>query len=451
MATISNPAILNAIEQLNYRVTIGDVSAHTGLRLSLAQQGLIELADRAGGHLQVTDTGEIIYIFSRNFRDILRNKFWRLRLKEWSSKVWRILFYLIRISFGIILILSIGLMLSAILVIIATLFKDADFSWGSGGGGSGNNKPHNSSSSGWFIFNIFDFVTDIFLLDREYRYNKPRSNDTKNTQEYRKLNFLESIFSFLFGDGNPNYDLEKRRWQSIATVIQNNRGAIIGEQIAPYCDDFTNENLEEEQYILPVLVRFNGYPEVSEIGEIIYYFPDLQITTKERKNRQVSAYLEEDIWQFSQATNEQKILTIGLGSFNILLATILGYLMKIGVAAKAGAFVGFVISIYWFLLIYSIAFFAIPSIRYFFLQWRNRKIERRNYKRKTQANFLQQNLEKLRSKLDFASQFARRKIIKKSDIIYSTETDAIDQDIQRRSMLDVEWEKRLGKHSEDNL
>jgi hypothetical protein len=447
MTTISNPAILNAIEQLDYRVTVGDVSNHTGLRLSLAQQGLIELADRAGGHLQVTDTGEIIYVFARNFRDILRNKFWRLRLKEWSSKIWRIIFYLVRISFGIILILSIGLMLSAILIIIATIFKDADFSWGGGGGGGSNNRPHNSSSGGWFIFNSFDFITDIFILDREYRDNNDRQTDTKNERQSRNLNFLESIFSFLFGDGNPNYDLEKLRWQSIVTVIQNNRGAIIGEQIAPYCDDITASNLEEEQYILPVLVRFNGYPEVSETGEIIYYFPELQITTKKLKNRQVSTYLEEKIWQFSQATNEQKILTIGLGSFNIFLAAILGYLTSIGVAAKAGAFVGFVISIYWFLLIYGIAFLAIPLVRYFFLQWRNQKIKQRNDRREMQANFLQQNLEKLRSKLDFAHQFARRKIIKRSDIIYSTETDAIDLDVQQRAMLDAEWEKRLDGRS----
>jgi cell division protein FtsB len=137
-----------------------------------------------------------------------------------------------------------------------------------------------------------------------------------------------------------------------------------------------------------------------------------------------------------------------LGSFNIFLAAILGYFTSIGVAAKASAFVGFVISIYWFLLIYGIAFLTIPLVRYFFLQWRNQKIKQRNDQRKMQADFLQQNLEKLKSKLDFARQSARRKIIKRSDIIYSTETDAIDLDIQQRAMLDTEWEKRSDGRSE---
>jgi len=42
-----------------------------------------------------------------------------------------------------------------------------------------------------------------------------------------------TIFSFLFGDGNPNANLEERRWQQIATVIRNNGGAVVAEQMLP--------------------------------------------------------------------------------------------------------------------------------------------------------------------------------------------------------------------------
>src|SRR5919202_5803457 len=99
-----NPTIMQAVEQLGYRVTVGDVATQAGLNVALANQGLLALATEAGGHLQVSDTGDIVYLFPKNFRGILRNKYLQLRLQEWWKKVWGVLFYLIRISFGIFLI-----------------------------------------------------------------------------------------------------------------------------------------------------------------------------------------------------------------------------------------------------------------------------------------------------------------------------------------------------------
>ncbi|MFM7793911.1 MAG: hypothetical protein ACKO90_39540, partial [Microcystis panniformis] len=127
------------------------------------------------------------------------------------------------------------------------------------------------------------------------------------------------VFSFLFGDGDPNFNLEERRWQTIGKVIQNNRGSIIAPQIAPYLDSITPSHEETEDYILPVLTRFNGLPQVSDRGDIIYYFPDLQVTTKKRKLQTVSPYLKEKRWKFSEADSGQIILALGLGVVNFIL------------------------------------------------------------------------------------------------------------------------------------
>ncbi|MGH2416266.1 MAG: hypothetical protein ACRDEA_21760, partial [Microcystaceae cyanobacterium] len=67
-----NPTIVKSVESLGYRVTVGDVATQAGLEVNLAQQGLLALASDAGGHLQVADTGEIIYLFPKNFRTVLR-------------------------------------------------------------------------------------------------------------------------------------------------------------------------------------------------------------------------------------------------------------------------------------------------------------------------------------------------------------------------------------------
>jgi len=59
-----NPNI-KLLEQLGYRVTVGDVTTQAGLNVNLAQQGLLTLATDAGGHLQVAESGEIVYLFPK--------------------------------------------------------------------------------------------------------------------------------------------------------------------------------------------------------------------------------------------------------------------------------------------------------------------------------------------------------------------------------------------------
>jgi hypothetical protein len=262
---------MKAVEQLGYRVTVGDVATQAGLNINLAQQGLLALASDAGGHLQVAESGEIAYLFPKNFRSILRNKFLRLQLQEWWEKVWRVLFYLIRISFGIVLLLSIVLIFVAIALIVIGINSGSDNN--SGGGG----RSHSGEGGGGFSMPLFWIGPDIFwFFDPGYdqRYRRQRASSERS-----EMNFLEAIFSFLFGDGNPNLELEERRWQEIGTVIRNSRGAVAAEQIAPYLDDIGEGHKRElEDYMLPVLTRFNGIPEVSPDGEIVYHFPELQTT-----------------------------------------------------------------------------------------------------------------------------------------------------------------------------
>ena len=239
-----NPIIMKSVEQLNYRVTVGDVASSAGLEINLAQQGLLALASDAGGHMQVADTGEIVYLFPKNFRSILRNKFWRLRLKESWEKVWNVLFYLIRISFGIILIVSILVMLITIVAIFIAINSSNDGEGDSGGSRRGG------GGGGWIFFPRFWIGPDIFwFFDPDYRSN--RRDRREYSSDENEMNFLEAVFSFLFGDGNPNGDLEERRWQLIGTVIRNNGGAVVAEEIAPYLDDAASSS--DEDYILPVL------------------------------------------------------------------------------------------------------------------------------------------------------------------------------------------------------
>ena len=429
-----NPSIMQAVEQLGYRVTVGDVAAKAGLDVNFAQRELLTFASEAGGHLQVAESGDIAYLFPKNFRDILRNKFWRLQLQEWWQKIWRILFYLIRISFGIVLVASIILIFVAITILLSSS-SDNDGGGGDGGGDRGG---------GFFFFPYFwnDLIW-LFYWNHDEPYYQRRSTGQKT-----ELNFLEAVFSFLFGDGNPNYNLEEHKWSSIAATIRNNKGAIAAEQIAPYLDNLgQGYALEYEEYMLPALARFDGRPEVSPEGQIVYHFPQLQTTATERNSEPVAAYLREMLWRFSQASSGQVMLAVGLGAVNLVGALVLGNLLA--KSAIAGGFIGLVSTIYPLLLIYGVGFLAIPLIRYFWIQWKNSKIESRNQERQQRAILLNQPDTNLQKKLAYAREFAAENVLTGEDLAYTTETELTEQELEQSAKIDAEWQKRIGRS--DNL
>lgn len=425
-----SPTIMQAVEQLGYRVTVGDVAAQAGLNVNLAQQGLLTLASNAGGHLQVADSGEIVYLFPKNFRATVRNKFWRLRLQEWWRKVWKVLFYLIRISFGIVLLASIALITIAIYIILTSMNRDGE-----------GRSDHSGSGGGMIYMPYFWIGPDwfwVFYPDYDTRYQQRR-------RETNQLNFFEAIFSFLFGDGNPNTDLEETRFSIIAAVIRNNRGAVVAEQIAPYLDQIGEGYAREyEDYMLPVLTRFNGQPVVSPEGQIVYHFPDLQVTASKSRRRVVPDYLEESKYRFSAASSGQIMLSAGLGALNFVGILVLGNLLADGTAAASlGGLVAFVQGIYWLLLSYGTAFLVVPLVRYFWNGWRNSKIGDRNEQRQARARLLASSDRELEQKIAYAQHFAAETAIGQEDLVYTTETDLLEQEAQRSAQIDAEWQRRL--------
>ncbi|NJM65222.1 MAG: hypothetical protein HC851_05885 [Acaryochloris sp. RU_4_1] len=425
-----NPKIMTAVEQLNYRVTVGDVAAQAGLKINQAERGLLALASEVSGNLQVSEAGDIAYLFPRNFRAVLRNKDWRLRLQALWAKIWPVLFYLIRVSFGIVLLLSIVLIFVAIaLILIAMSSSQGDRE----DRGSGDSWPRL-----WITPDLF-----WFFNPNPYRHHAYADHGHYRQRDPEQMNFLEAIFSFLFGDGNPNPNLEERRWQEIGTVIQQNGGAVTAEQLTPYLD-VADRQLESEDYVLPVLTHFDGRPEVSPQGEIIYHFPTLQTTATARQQQSVSAFLQEYPWKFSQAGSGQILMAIGLGGLNLIGAMVLGSLLRDGaVAAQLGGFVAFVYSIFGILVAYGIGFLGIPLLRYFWIQRQNGKITERNQQRQVCAVALSQANPSLQQKIRYAQTFAAQSVVSSDNLAYTTEKDLLEQEFERSDAIDAEWQRRL--------
>ena len=124
-----------------------------------------------------------------------------------------------------------------------------------------------------------------FLYYRPYYggYYGSTATATVN-KDPEEMGFLEGVFSYIFGDGNPNPGLEERRLSLVANMIRNHEGSVTAEQLAPYCHDVppppnANADLQmyvDESFVLPIVTQLNGEPRVTEDGDIIYVFPELQ-------------------------------------------------------------------------------------------------------------------------------------------------------------------------------
>jgi hypothetical protein len=410
--------LLQSIERLQYQATPGEFAVQAGLPLATVERDLQQLAIAVGGHLQVATTGEIIYKYPSNFRTILYNKSLWLQVKKYTDFLWKVAFYLIRISFGLVLVASLSIVVLTIIIItIATMFSDdssggIDFGdWGGGGGDGGSSYPSSTWGGSWWYF------------DWGGSGGSYTDSIEPAEKQQKELNFLGAVFSFLFGEANPNARLEELRWQSIGQVIRKNQGAITAEQVAPYLEDV---NPHSEDHILPVLVRFNGMPEVSPIGDIVYRFPDTQTVAQQRKFKRLPPYLQEKVRRFSGATNSQLWWIGTLAGLNFIGVLLLG-----GIAAKGlvvGGFFAFVAGIHGFLTLYAVGFVTIPIVRLLWLQWTNSKIAARNEKRRQRLTWL--NNADAERKMLFAQQFQTERQLSEADIAYNTEEDLLEQELR---------------------
>jgi hypothetical protein len=408
----ANPQLMTAVERLGYRVTCGDVATQTGMHLETARSGLLALANQTGGHLQVTDTGEVIYVLSPDFRQILLRKSVKLQLKAWLDRFAAVGFYLVKISFGVFLITSISVVYLTILAIALSAIFSSE-----GGGDCGDDNC---------VLGIFDWGGSSSANTLPTSTTTSQLEPIRAKTQRKPLNFLEAVFSVLFGDGNPNTDLEQRRWSYIGSLIHRQRGVAIAEQIAPYLDNLgQGYDREYENYMLPVLTKFNGIPEVSPTGQLVYHFPDLQTTIKDAADRssRVPKSLRERKWKFTKATPEQTNWSIALFAANLVGIGILAVLLK-GLTSSA---IGVALII---LALYGAGLVIIPSCRYFWVKAQDRQVRQRNHFRHQQANLLRQNSE-VQAKLDYAQQFAKQYRITDRDIIYTTEEDALAQEFKR--------------------
>ncbi|CAN5588737.1 hypothetical protein BH11CYA1_BH11CYA1_40330 [soil metagenome] len=490
--------VLEAIATRGPRIVPVDIAADTGMALPLVVSELNNIASETNAHLEVTESGNIAYKFAGN----LQQAYTANASRQMMRSIFRVIanasivamrafvalmFFVVRISFGLALVLGALLVVVLVVVVIIAGLKALTGGDSDSGGGDFNfdfgnifDFGYNSgySSRPLYLYWMFDWFWDWIFY---WRYVIPTpggygssnlpydaQGDYRNQNKKSKPNFLFSVFSYLFGDGNPNLDFEERKWQTIAQVLEANQGVVAADQLAPY----TGLDPKNEDWMIAVMQRFNGSPEVSEAGHIVYFFPAFQAGSTARPNTSLASakqdfepdnlsqlfnqhvgrqkaiktgpgrgltqegFLAEKEWKFMSVEGGQLWGIIGFGLVVLLGSIFLIFNMSLVPALYS------LQPLLYVLFGYGLLFFLIPALRFPIFRMINDGIIERNDKKMAYAVALKNPTAELNDKLLEARKVRYEGLPKAEDkTVYTTEKDALDQSDD----LDDKFKKLEGK------
>jgi len=437
--------VVEAVGKAGNRVTAADVAAAGGMSLEKARKGLASLAAAVGKdvNLEVSKSGEIVYAFQGDANSALGKASAAASLRNtWNSAKPLVLSGL-RIAFGVGLFASIAIVYSAIIVISSQSSDREDRDDRRGGGGfGGGGGGFGFGPALWYGPSPFDlFWYQPYYTyggyDYGYEYEQPKP----------KMGFLEAVYSFVFGDGDPNNSRDQAELAAVAAAARRNGGVLTAEQMAPLLDPPPYRKSGEsynvdESWVLKAVTKLNGRPEVTSSGEIVYVFDDLQTTAAGERGSRPPAIIEEKEVPFSLADEGQLFFAGLLGAANLVGAGYLGLqLARFPAGMVLPGFLGTVQFLYPALIAYAVSFFAAPAWRWFRNKSLNQAIEERNEQRRQWLRVLQSG--EADGKLAEARTWrsSMRLVGSKEDSVYSTGKDATSQATEK-AMAD--FDRQLG-------
>jgi hypothetical protein len=264
--TQSTGAYKKAVEILKRRrggMSAADLAAAAALPLPAARELVSRAADEFRGRLEVTESSEILYSFPRGFTSRYTGPAARFRrftdkLFKWGAVFFSWLFK------AWILVMLLGYFALFMLIALAALTLSM------AGGSSSNNRSRNNSG-GFLAAHIFDLIIRLWFYSELTRsIETPYSRDRRREQPRQPLH--RAVFSFVFGEKDPNRGAEEAEKQALIAQICGNRGII---SLPDYMAATGLGPLEAEEGILAFCAEFGGCPEASEEGTIVYRFQDI--------------------------------------------------------------------------------------------------------------------------------------------------------------------------------
>jgi hypothetical protein len=269
LAKVQN-VLVSHLRSRHRESTVSDLVADTGLPTYQVEQGLKGVVAEYAGNLKVSESGELIYYFPWPMRSTLRGFGPALRrgIRAFLKGAAAVLSFVFKVW---IVVMLVGYFLVFLAVALVALFGGFAISVGGNRGGRDRRRAPSGSGQGMFlVMRLFDFVMRMWFWS-----NLTGTARGREAREPGKP-FYRSVFSFAFGDPDPNREYDGALTRYAIAYTRARRGVITLEEVMA----MTGREPESAQQLLNRWVlEFEGDPRATDAGTVVYAFPELLRTT----------------------------------------------------------------------------------------------------------------------------------------------------------------------------
>ncbi|MDR2476167.1 MAG: hypothetical protein LBD18_00065 [Treponema sp.] len=383
--------VVRSLSRRRKGASVADITAATALPLERVREMLPRAADEFSGRLQVTESGEILYSFPHGF--VSRYRGFGPALKRLGEKLASCLIWLGSLLFKVwIMVMLIGYFALFVALALASLFISVAAQSGSSGKRRGG-----SVHAG---INLFDLFIRLWFYSE---LTRPINRDHRSGKETRPSRPLHrAIFSFVFGDADPNREWPATEKKAVIACIQARQGVI---SLPEFMAVTGKTSAEAEEAILSFCAKFGGSPEATEEGTIVYRFDALLLRTdhEDRSFGSFSAPLQR-LGRFSENPKTMNIWFGLINTVNILFGSyflynafnagaihsteqlqtvsfLYGFTYALFSHFAAAPLVPIAIGLGLVPLVFSVLFWLIPGLRFFSMKKENERIKMMNLRR----------------------------------------------------------------------
>lgn len=264
--------LLETLKKERGGLTAADMSAKSALPLNEVRELIPAAADEYRARLEVTESGEILYSFPNGWTSRYRGI--GPSFRRFAEKFLGAAKIFLKTAFKVwITVMLAGYFILFILIVLAALL----FVMAASASGNNKNSSRRDSSGGLggaFLFSrmldtIFRFWFYSSLFGGNYGADNRRYRNEKARGEkplYKK------VFSFVFGDGDPNAGWESRETREIIGFLQSHKGVI---SLPEFMILTGLSPARADGEILAFCARYGGMPEATEEGTVVYRFDPL--------------------------------------------------------------------------------------------------------------------------------------------------------------------------------
>jgi hypothetical protein len=262
--------LVQALGKRRGGATIADMSAATALPLERVRELLPHAADEFSGSLAVTESGEILYSFPKGFSSRYRG--FRAGLRRCTEKLFAGLALFGAAAFKVwIMVMLIGYFVLFLAIALMSVFVSV----------AANSRDSGNRRQGGVFFGpgIFDLFIRLWFYSELTRPSRQSGRNFSGRDARPSRPMHKAIFSFVFGEEDPNQGWPAREKKAVIAYIQAHQGLI---SLPEFMAITGKGRAEAEDLIMSFCVEFGGSPEATEAGTIVYRFDDILLRSDTR-------------------------------------------------------------------------------------------------------------------------------------------------------------------------